>query len=99
MSTGTCKSCKKMTNSATSDWWFTPDHVPTKCFIAWENGIAIKGCAFDKLTPGAQFLYQEQIDKWNKNSKKTTEEHLEDIKNYDKKKKKKKHIEVEEESD
>ena len=79
MSVGTCSGCKKMTNSATSDWWFTPNFTPTKCYIAWENKIAIHGCAFDKLTPGAQFLYQEMIDNWNINSKKTDKEHLDDI--------------------
>jgi hypothetical protein len=90
MSTATCQGCKKITNSATSDYWFTTDFIPTKCYIAWENNIAIPGCAFNKLTPGAQFLWQETIDKWNINSKKTNEEHLEDIKNYDKKFKRKK---------
>jgi hypothetical protein len=79
MSSGTCGGCKRMTNSATSDWWLTPDLTPTKCFVAWENGVAVQGCAFSGLTPGAQFLYQETIDKWNINSKKTVEEHMRDM--------------------
>jgi len=71
MSSGICSGCKRVTNSTTSDWWSTPDYIPTKCFIAWENNVAVPGCAFNELSSGAQFLYQKSIDEWNKNSKKT----------------------------
>lgn len=79
MSAGTCGGCKRMTNSVTSDWWLTPDLTPTKCYIAWENGKAVQGCAFAGLTVGAQRLYQETIDGWNKNSKKSIAEHLSEV--------------------
>ena len=88
MSTGICGGCKKMTNSATSDWWFTPDFTPTKCYIAWENDVAIPGCAFDRLSVGAQVLYRETIDEWNKNSKKAVKEHTDDLYEWMKKSKK-----------
>lgn len=79
MPSGTCSGCKRMTNSATSNWWVTLDLTPTKCFIAWENGIAVQGCAFSGLTPGAQHIYQETINKINENSKKSPADHVKDM--------------------
>ena len=79
MSSGLCTGCNRITNSATSDWWFTKRFIPTKCYVAWENNIAVKGCAFDELPPISQKQYQDTIDGWNKNSKKTVEEHIKDM--------------------
>lgn len=80
MPTTTCKGCGRITNSATSNWWLTDDFIPTKCFIAWEGNIAVQGCAFNSLiTKNARDMWQDAIDKWNKNANKTIEEHLSDL--------------------
>jgi len=66
MPTAICQGCGRITNSATSNWWFTNDKIPTKCFIAWEENVAVRGCAFDELiTKNARNMWQNTIDKWS----------------------------------
>ena len=50
MPSGICGGCSRITNSTTSDWWFTAtrDHA-TECYAAFVDGKWVKGCAYDKL--------------------------------------------------
>jgi hypothetical protein len=60
MPTAICKGCNRWTNSTTSNYWFTKDHVPTKCWVAWPivplSLILLtkpeKGCIYDQLPDG-----------------------------------------------
>ncbi len=45
----TCKGCKRITNSATSNMWLTKDFIPTECYVAWENNKPVKGCGYNRL--------------------------------------------------
>lgn len=49
MPSGICKGCGRITNSTTSNWWFTKDFQPTECYVAWVDGKPVKGCGYDKL--------------------------------------------------
>lgn len=52
MPTGKCKGCGKLTNSATSNWWFAKNFEPTECYMAFdEKNNPVKGCAFEKADP------------------------------------------------
>ena len=49
MPTGICKGCGKTTNSATSNWWMTKNFEPTKCYVAFEDDVPVKGCGYNDL--------------------------------------------------
>ena len=66
MSAETCQGCKRLTSNVASDYLDNPDHIVTKCFMAWEKNKAVRGCAFNGLSEGAQMLWQEFIDKTNR---------------------------------
>lgn len=44
MPTAKCKKCGGFTNSTTSNYWFTKDHKPTKCYAKIVKGKWVKGC-------------------------------------------------------
>lgn len=54
MPAGPCGGCGQITNSATSDWWFTRaagKKKPTKCYAKFDKKTKrwSRGCGFDKL--------------------------------------------------
>jgi hypothetical protein len=49
MPSGVCKGCNRITNSTTSNWWFTKDNIPTECYVAWVDNKPVKGCAYNKI--------------------------------------------------
>lgn len=51
MPVGPCGGCGKQTNSATSNWWFTEDHIPTKCYARHVDGKWERGCGYDGADP------------------------------------------------
>ena len=86
MPSETCKGCNRITNSAASDYWFAKDHIPTMCYIAWEEDPitkklkAVEGCAFNELPLRQKQAYRDIIIGWNKNTNKLAEEWYEELK-------------------
>lgn len=48
MSAKICKGCGRPTNTATSNWLDNADFEPTECYVAWEDGKPVKGCAYHR---------------------------------------------------
>ena len=69
MPSGICK-CGKLTNSATSNWWFTKGQ-PTKCFLAWEldGTLPQRGCGYKDCDPWMKKYVDDCIknDAWSHN--------------------------------
>lgn len=73
MPSGRCKTCGKMTNSATSNWWASRplyfgdmDGVATECYLAWdEEGHPVRGCGYDRCRQKEREYVDECIKKGN----------------------------------
>ena len=61
MPSGKCRTCGRMTNSVTSNWWkVVPrsyyDNYPkeegfaTECYLAWDENVPVRGCAYNKCS-------------------------------------------------
>ena len=61
MPAATCKTCGRITNSVTSNYWSTHG-VPTECDISVdpETKNWVKGCRWDRLHPDMQKMYEEK---------------------------------------
>lgn len=66
MPSGECQGCKRVTNSAVSNWWDDFDRagkpkelgVPTECYAAYVDDAWVKGCAYDR----ADFLTKMSVN-------------------------------------
>ncbi|MCK9544494.1 MAG: hypothetical protein M0R03_20945 [Novosphingobium sp.] len=70
MPSGICKGCGRVTNSTTSNWWFTTtkDHA-TECYAAYVDDKWVKGCAYDKLNRADKYSPIHFVDKLIKKKK------------------------------
>lgn len=75
MPAGKCKGCGRMTNSTTSNWWFTKDYQPTKCYVAWdEGGNPVRGCGYNEIENPFDKYFADHIIRGSKKDKKTRRE-------------------------
>ncbi len=59
-----CKTCNRFTNSTTSNYWFAKDHIPTECYVAWnDEGKPEKGCGYNDLNLNDKYSGKEFYDK------------------------------------
>ena len=59
MPAATC-TCGRETNSATSNYW-RMQGKPTRCFVAMEKGVWVKGCAWDEIATKMKPMYQAKL--------------------------------------
>jgi hypothetical protein len=59
MSDKICANCGRLTNTAVCQWTdpIRPDKKANKCYVAFENGKWVKGCAYDEADP----IYEKPI--------------------------------------